>query len=163
MSGLVREGKLDIVDRPLRVVAVGVTEEETEELRQHVSCGAGLEIVGTHALQAGSSAAPWPPPAPFDALVLSRLAAARWDLRTHGTGERSASKSADTLVEPLTRRELAVLALVSDGLGNRAIAEALGISEHTVKFHLAAVFGKLGVSNRTKAIQRGLQLGLIEI
>ena len=39
----------------------------------------------------------------------------------------------------------------------------LAISEHTVKFHLASIFGKLGVSTRTEAVQRGVRLGVIEI
>jgi DNA-binding CsgD family transcriptional regulator len=65
------------------------------------------------------------------------------------------------LIEPLTAREHEVLALVADGLRNREIATRLGISSHTVKFHLAAVFGKLGVSSRTEALRRGIQLGLI--
>ena len=56
-----------------------------------------------------------------------------------------------------------MLALVADGLPNRDIARSLGISEHTVKFHLASIFGKLGVSTRTEAVQRGLRLGVIEI
>lgn len=66
-------------------------------------------------------------------------------------------------VESLTPRERDVLGLVADGLGNRDVAQALGISEHTVKFHLASIFGKLGASSRTEAVQRGLRLGLIEI
>lgn len=67
------------------------------------------------------------------------------------------------VVEALTAREHDVLALVADGLPNREIAAALAISEHTVKFHLASIFGKLGVSTRTEAVQRGLRLGVIEI
>ncbi|MEO7135887.1 MAG: helix-turn-helix transcriptional regulator [Vicinamibacterales bacterium] len=67
------------------------------------------------------------------------------------------------MVEHLTTREHGVLALVADGLPNREIASALAISEHTVKFHLASIFGKLGVSTRTEAVQRGLRLGVIEI
>ncbi len=69
----------------------------------------------------------------------------------------------EPLVEALTVREHDVLALVADGLPNREIAGALGISEHTVKFHLASIFGKLGVSTRTEAAHRGLRLGVIEI
>ena len=67
------------------------------------------------------------------------------------------------LIESLTTREHDVLALVADGLSNREIAHALAISEHTVKFHLASIFGKLGVSTRTEAVQRGVRLGVIEI
>lgn len=67
------------------------------------------------------------------------------------------------VVEPLTPREHDVLALVADGLRNRDIAARLGITEHTVKFHLAAVFGKLGASSRTDAVRRGLKLGLIHV
>jgi ATP/maltotriose-dependent transcriptional regulator MalT len=70
---------------------------------------------------------------------------------------------ADPLIESLTAREHDVLALVSEGLPNRDIASALAISEHTVKFHLASIFGKLGVSTRTEAVQRGLRLGVIEL
>ena len=66
-------------------------------------------------------------------------------------------------MEALTSRELDVLTLVADGRSNRDIASVLAISDHTVKFHLASIFGKLGVSTRTEAVQRGLRLGVIEI
>ena len=73
------------------------------------------------------------------------------------------ARKTEPLIEALTTREHDVLALLADGLSNRDIAQALAISEHTVKFHLASVFGKLGVSTRTEAVQRGLRLGVIEI
>lgn len=69
----------------------------------------------------------------------------------------------EPLLEALTDREHEVLELVADGLSNRDIAGALAISEHTVKFHLAAIFGKLGASTRTEAVHRGLRHGVIEI
>jgi ATP/maltotriose-dependent transcriptional regulator MalT len=69
----------------------------------------------------------------------------------------------DPLIESLTTREHDVLAFVADGLSNREVAQELSISEHTVKFHLASIFGKLGVSTRTEAVQRGVRLGVIEI
>lgn len=65
--------------------------------------------------------------------------------------------------ERLTAREQHVLELVAEGRSNRAIAEALGISDHTVKFHLASIYGKLGASTRTEAVRRGLRKGLITI
>lgn len=73
------------------------------------------------------------------------------------------SESEEPLIESLTERELDVLALVSDGLSNREIGSALGISEHTVKFHLASIFGKLGASTRAEAVHRGLRHGVIDI
>ena len=63
--------------------------------------------------------------------------------------------------EGLTRRELEVLRLLAEGLPNKAIADALHISDHTVKFHLNALFGKLGVQSRTEAVTRATRLGLI--
>jgi DNA-binding NarL/FixJ family response regulator len=69
----------------------------------------------------------------------------------------------ETLVERLTPRELQVLALVADGLANKAIAAALGVSDETVKFHLGSVFGKLGASNRTDAVRQALRRGLIPL
>jgi DNA-binding NarL/FixJ family response regulator len=65
-------------------------------------------------------------------------------------------------MEALTPRELDVLRLLADGAGNRAIGERLGISDHTVKFHLSAIFGKLGVTTRTAAVRRALRLGWID-
>ena len=65
--------------------------------------------------------------------------------------------------EHLTPRELEVLQLVAEGLPNRAVADWLGISDHTVKFHLASIFGKLDVTTRTRAVRRGLSRGLIRI
>jgi DNA-binding NarL/FixJ family response regulator len=66
-----------------------------------------------------------------------------------------------TLVEPLTPRELEVLRLVAEGLPNKTIAARLNISEHTVKFHVNAVLGKLGAESRTEAVVRATRLGLI--
>jgi DNA-binding NarL/FixJ family response regulator len=78
-------------------------------------------------------------------------------------GPRRADDDAgdDGPVEALTPREREVLELASDGLSNRGVAAALGISEHTVKFHLASVYGKLGAGSRTEAVRRGLRRGLI--
>jgi two-component system, NarL family, response regulator YdfI len=67
------------------------------------------------------------------------------------------------LVEPLTERELEVLELVSGGLGNKEIASRLEISEHTVKFHMASIMGKLGAGSRTEAVTLAIRQGLIMI
>lgn len=70
---------------------------------------------------------------------------------------------AEALVEALTPRETQVLELVADGLGNKAIAVRLGVSDETVKFHLASVFGKLGAANRTDAVRQALRRGLVPL
>lgn len=64
-------------------------------------------------------------------------------------------------VEPLSNRELDVLAGLAEGLSNKQIARSLGISEHTVKFHINAILGKLGAQSRTEAVVRATRAGLI--
>ena len=64
-------------------------------------------------------------------------------------------------VEALTTRERDVLQMLSQGLGNKEIAVRMKISEHTVKFHVASIFGKLGASTRTEAVSIALRRGLI--
>ncbi len=94
-----------------------------------------------------------------DLVVVSPEEWARLDGRTRLAKVRER----ETPVESLTTREREVLALVADGLHNREIGARLGVSEHTVKFHLGAVFGKLGVSTRTEAVQKGVRMGIVEI
>ena len=63
----------------------------------------------------------------------------------------------------LTPREIEVLAAIGNGLSNKAVAQQLGISLHTVKFHVEALLRKLGASSRTEAVHKGLRRGLIEL
>ena len=67
----------------------------------------------------------------------------------------------DELVEPLTPREKEVLRLLAAGLSNKEIAARLKLSEHTAKFHVAAILGKLGASSRAEAVSIGVRYGLI--
>jgi len=69
--------------------------------------------------------------------------------------------SADTAAEDLTPRELEVLQLLAQGLTNKRIAERLGISDHTAKFHVNAILAKLGAETRTEAIVQASRLGLV--
>jgi DNA-binding NarL/FixJ family response regulator len=64
-------------------------------------------------------------------------------------------------VEQLTARELQVLQLLARGLANKQIALQMGISEHTVKFHVSSIYARLGVSSRTEAVRLGVQQGLV--
>jgi DNA-binding CsgD family transcriptional regulator len=73
-----------------------------------------------------------------------------------GTAARSAAPP-----EALSAREAQILALLAEGLVNKQIAARLGISRHTVKTHLAALFHKLGVSTRAEAVAAGARAGVI--
>ncbi len=67
----------------------------------------------------------------------------------------------DRLAEELTPREREVMQLLAQGLSNKEIARQLGISEHTVKFHVNSILGKLNVQSRTEAVVRATRLGLV--
>lgn len=126
---------------PLRVFLNGRASDELDALRRRLTADSNLELVDRAELAEAVVSLP------------SASAALRRDRLNQD----------EPLIETLTAREHDVLALVADGLPNRDIAHALAISEHTVKFHLASIFGKLGVSTRTEAVQRGVRLGVIEI
>jgi NarL family two-component system response regulator YdfI len=88
--------------------------------------------------------------APVD-LINSMLPAQRLT-ETSETGPRG---------EALTGREIEVLGMLAEGLANKTIAYRLGISEHTVKFHVSSIFGKLSAGSRTEAVTIGIRRGLI--
>jgi DNA-binding CsgD family transcriptional regulator len=75
------------------------------------------------------------------------------------TGTLGAEASGTEL--SLTDRERDVLRLLGEGLGNREIAAILGLSDHTVKFHLHSVFAKLGAESRTEAVSIAVRRGLL--
>ncbi len=64
-------------------------------------------------------------------------------------------------IQALTPREIEVLSMLAEGLGNKTIARRLGISEHTVKFHVSSILTKLNASSRTEAVTLGARQGLI--
>ena len=67
------------------------------------------------------------------------------------------------LSQALTEREIQVLQLLAEGVGNKVIATRLNISEHTVKFHISSVLSKMGAASRTEAVTQGIRNGLILI
>jgi DNA-binding NarL/FixJ family response regulator len=81
----------------------------------------------------------------------------------HEPNEAITNDAADEFPEALTAREDQVLRLMSIGLGNKEIAARLAISDHTVKFHISSILGKLNVSSRTEAVSLGIRKGLIPI
>lgn len=99
----------------------------------------------------------------FDAALAMRLI--RGDGAAAGGANataNAAANAADALVEPLTAREIEILALAARGLTNKAIGARLAISDRTVQNHLAHIFGKLSAASRTEAVMRAVTLGVIE-
>ncbi len=78
-----------------------------------------------------------------------------------GTGTGSKLEPEDNLTEPLTERELEILRLMAGGYSNKEIAGAHSLSEGTVKNHVSSILGKLGVRDRTRAVLKALERGLI--
>jgi len=81
----------------------------------------------------------------------------------YASRRRGPARAASDPAEPLTARELEVLGMLAEGLGNKAIASRLAISSHTAKFHVAAIMGKLGAHSRTEAVALGIRRGLVPI
>jgi len=71
------------------------------------------------------------------------------------------AEEAGISAEPLTPREVEVLALLAEGAGNKQIADRLEVSEHTVKFHVSSILGKLGAASRTEAVTEGIRRGYV--
>jgi DNA-binding NarL/FixJ family response regulator len=125
----------------MRLVVVGRPEERArvrDELEEH-----GIEVV-----------------AEFDTLAEARSSMIAAD-GTLVAG--SAAGTSGGFEERLTAREIEVLELLVEGLPNKAIADRLGISDQTVKFHVASICGKLSASNRTDAVRKALHRGLITV
>jgi NarL family two-component system response regulator YdfI len=103
-----------------------------------------------------------------DQLVAALEAAAAGLIVMHPTevgamfpAAESASRPFAELAEPLTPRESEVLQMLASGLANKEIAARLAISDHTVKFHVASILGKLGAGSRTEAVSLGIRRGLV--
>jgi DNA-binding NarL/FixJ family response regulator len=134
-----------------RILLVGQPDERAR-LRAHLN--GALRVVGefptlTAAEMSGIEA---------DAILLASRVSQ--DVRTarYDIGDED-----DTFSEPLTPREIQVLELLAEGLPNKTIAERLDISDQTVKFHVASIFGKLNAANRTDAVRRAVRRGLIAL
>jgi DNA-binding NarL/FixJ family response regulator len=111
----------------------------------------------------------------FDTLVDARRAGLDADIvvsapftRDSGLGIRDSGFGArdpevEVFEEALTQREVEVLELLAEGLSNKGIADRLGISDQTVKFHIASIMGKLGASNRVETVRRAVRRGLLSL
>lgn len=107
-----------------------------------------------------------PPDAPPEELGAAVAAVAQGLVvlpRAVADGTLAGTPAAEELSEPPTAREGEVLGLLARGLSNKQIARELHISEHTVKFHISALYAKLGVGNRAEAVSQGARHGLISL
>ena len=131
----------------MRVILIG-DDGERARVRRRVTedTASGVSVVGEYATVADARASGVEADAYLTAADVPRARAQPVD---------------DAVVDALTPREIEVLQLLADGLPNKAIAARLGISDQTVKFHVASITGKLGVANRTEAVRRAFQRGLI--
>jgi DNA-binding NarL/FixJ family response regulator len=122
----------------MRVIVVGPASDRTH-LREKLT-RASFDVV-----------------AEFPTLAAARMSAVEADAIVLSRSRQREAR----LAEPLTGREIQVLELLAEGLPNKAIARRLGISDQTIKFHVASISGKLGARNRTDAVRRAVRLGLI--
>ena len=129
----------------MRVIIIG-NPHERQELREQLETSVP-DVVGEFASLADARSAG----IDADALIVARRATVEDDL------------GGPPVVETLTPREIEVLERVAEGLSNKAVALRLGISDQTVKFHLTSISGKLGAINRTDAVRRAVQRGLITL
>ena len=96
----------------------------------------------------------------YDGLVLLSTATAQSLAAVYGDQPLEVE---DEVSEEITSRETEVLRMLAEGLVNKEIAARLGVSEHTVKFHISSILDKLGASTRTEAVTMGIRRGLIPI
>jgi len=129
----------------MRVVLVGAAEAR-ERLRRGLDGTAEVEVIGE-----------------FPTLAAARAASLDADAFIAPYAGRTFTSGGSDDIEDLSPRELEVLALVADGLSNKGIAARLGISDQTVKFHVAAITAKLGAANRTEAVRIALRRALIAL
>ena len=104
-----------------------------------------------------------PPPSVIVAAPVALRARVRSVLESAGIAVVFADDEDDMPAEHMTRRERDVLELLGEGLSNRAIAERLGISNHTVKFHVASIYGKLSATTRAEAVRRAFRRGMLSL
>jgi two-component system nitrate/nitrite response regulator NarL len=107
----------------------------------------------------------WLPPDATDEQIDAALRAVAAGLTVRGSGHQNITFEplAEETWPVLTPREIEVLAALRDGLSNKAAARRLGISPHTVKFHIEALFKKLGAASRAEAVVKGLKRQIVEI
>jgi DNA-binding NarL/FixJ family response regulator len=152
---------------PEAIIELLIDSDLAAEIPIVVLAEPGSPAASTQALHAGIRAL-LPNEIPTDQLLAALQAAAAGLVVLHpaevpaafSTGAPTSQPLAE-LPEPLTRREREVLQMLAGGLANKEIAARLNISDHTAKFHVAAILGKLGAATRTEAVALSIRRGLV--
>jgi DNA-binding NarL/FixJ family response regulator len=142
-------------EEKIRVLVIGESPIVRAGLEAAISESEHFEVVGT-SNAAGSAAL-------FEsteaaAVLMERGAFHSW-VRSELAGEAGAVPKLPSVA--LTPREIEVLRLLADGTSNKIIAHKLGISDHTVKFHVTSILTKLNAGSRTEAVTLGVRMGLV--
>jgi two-component system, NarL family, response regulator YdfI len=159
---------VDAVGEPPEAIIESLADSDlAAEIPIVVLAEPSSHAASTQALHAGIRAL-LPNEIPTDQLVAALQAAAAGLVVLHPAeipaafpAVAPASQPLAELPEPLTRREREVLQMLAAGLANKEIAARLNISDHTAKFHVAAILGKLGAATRTEAVALGIRRGLV--
>lgn len=128
---------------------------------------------GAMIIAAGEAAVDWNPRSGISAVLPRSAGTPQWIAAIHAVAAgllvihpdqvHPPPRDESPWLEGLTPRETSVLGMLAAGLGNKIIAYRLGISEHTVKFHVASILSKLGASTRTEAVSIGVRNGLVTL
>lgn len=163
-------GEVELPDAEVVVVDAG--EHEAAVLQESFP-GVPLVVVGAHAEDVAADMRGLTAPRAYltreagEEELAAAVRAVAQGLTVFSPALLSAREPSLPVREPsphlLTERELEVLPLLADGLPNKAIALRLGISEHTVKFHVGAILSKLGAASRTEAVVLAARRGLLPL
>jgi DNA-binding NarL/FixJ family response regulator len=142
-------------EEKIRVLVIGESPIVRAGLEAAIAESEHFEVVGT-SNAAGSAAL-------FEsteaaAVLMERGVFHSW-VRSEPVGELGAVPKLPSVA--LTPREIEVLRLLADGMSNKIIAHQLGISDHTVKFHVTSILTKLNAGSRTEAVTLGVRMGLV--
>ena len=140
----------DVAEEKIRVLVIGESAVARAGLEAAVSGSDRFEVVGSTNMAESSAVLD---SVGADVVLLESHTFRAWT--PEGDSTQSPPRSA------LTPREIEVLRMIADGASNKIIAWKLGISDHTVKFHVTSILSKLNAGSRTEAVTLGVRLGLI--
>ncbi len=140
----------EAADERIRVLIVGESPIVRAGLAAAISESERFEVVGSCNLAAST--------AMFESAAASAVLMESGTFNTWMSADQNDPEPASS---PLTPREIEVLRLLADGASNKLIAHKLGISDHTVKFHVTSILTKLNAGTRTEAVMLGVRKGLV--